>query len=96
MSVPEMTREVALGLFGTVDWASFARVGLVSTEAVATLERAEAGPLDAALRDEPRARAYASALLAVVGDVSDPAAQCVLPVPPPTARPFRQLPCARA
>jgi len=75
MSVPDMSREVAIGLYGAVDWASFGRVGLLSAEAVASLAGGEAGPLSVVLADGAGARDYAAALASVVGDVSDVAAQ---------------------
>ena len=77
MSVPDMSREVAIGLYGAVDWASFGRVGLLSAEAVASLAAGEAGPLSVVLADGAGARDYAAALASVVGDVSDVAAQRV-------------------
>ena len=75
MSVPEISRDVALGQYSTIEWASFGRVGLLSPEDVETLRSAEEAPLDYSLGDASAARKYVGALLKVVSCVSDVAAQ---------------------
>ena len=75
MSVPEITRDVALGQYGAIDWPSFGRVGILSAADVAALKAAEDAPLDYSLGDVSAARAYVAALLAVVGRCGDVAAR---------------------
>ncbi|KAH8051013.1 proton-transporting ATPase [Aureococcus anophagefferens] len=56
MSVPEITRDVALGQYGAIDWPSFGRVGILSAADVAALKAAEDAPLDYSLGDGAAAR----------------------------------------
>ena len=73
--MPEITRDVALGQYGAIDWPSFGRVGILSAADVAALKAAEDAPLDYSLGDVSAARAYVAALLAVVGRCGDVAAR---------------------
>ena len=74
MSVPEISRDVALGQYSTIDWASFGRTGILSPEDVGVLKAAEDAPLDYSLGDAGTAKAFVASLLKVVARCSDVAA----------------------
>ena len=75
MSVPEISRDVALGQYSTIDWASFGRTGILSPEDVGVLKAAEDAPLDYSLGDAGTAKAFVASLLKVVARCSDVAAR---------------------
>lgn len=71
----ELSHEDALGQFSTIDWASYSRVGLLSSSEVSCMTAAESAPLDYTLKEPTLGKSFAQALLKVVGSVSDIPAQ---------------------
>ena len=76
MSVPEISRDVALGQYSTIDWASFGRTGILSPEDVSVLKAADA-PLDYSLGDAGT-KAFVASLLKVVRGATTSARQYAL------------------